>query len=233
LILRFLSLNARKRLGRATSVSAFHAKLDDRPPELLLIQEPVARGREIPGNLGDYGLIFGHDGIAVYAASASVALVAHSDFYVECALGDTSLFNVYLDANHSSVRKRQVEQLGDRLRSLRSSRVLLVGDFNTAIRPQDGIYGESPSPWTTKSERALLQSFLGEHDLVDVLADDVVDRPTYTIERVFNGKPSCFRCDLLLASSDLMAGLNATYDHSWRTPQPAFTDHSAIWFELL
>ena len=50
----------------------------------------------------------------------------------------------------------------------------------------------------------------------------------FTFERVQQGRPNRFRCDLALISSHIAEAAAVMYDHSVRASPGAFTDHSAL-----
>ncbi|MFF3358149.1 methyltransferase domain-containing protein [Streptomyces sp. NPDC002917] len=107
--------------------------------------------------------------------------------------------------------------------------LLVCGDFNLAPRPEDGLFGEETSTFTTEAERQALQQLTQVADLIDTTADEA---PVFTFERIFNGKPSRFRCDLALLSDHLTATTTVTVDASVRSGPKGFTDHSALLIDL-
>jgi hypothetical protein len=64
--------------------------------------------------------------------------------------------------------------------------------------------------------------------LIDATCPGDRVKPQFTFERITKGQPSKFRCDLALVSERLGASVVASYDHSVRTGDRAFTDHSAV-----
>jgi len=132
---------------------------------------------------------------------------------------------VYLSPYSSAERRAMLDELA---RAISGTTSVVIGDFNLAPRPEDGLYGDQPSTFTKLPERRAFEHLLGAGDLVDATRPSQGETAAFTFERMQQGRATCFRCDLALVSSHIAGSATVIYDHSVRATPDAFTDHSAL-----
>jgi endonuclease/exonuclease/phosphatase family metal-dependent hydrolase len=138
--------------------------------------------------------------------------------------------NLYLNAYKTTIRAEQLRQIARGIQALPPRSHVLMGDFNLAPEPMDGLFGGKPSHFNTRIDRGPFFDLLETVGLVDIHSGEP-DRQ-YTIERYQREKLSQFRCDLALVTKDLEARIALRYDHSVRLGDNALTDHSALILSL-
>lgn len=106
----------------------------------------------------------------------------------------------------------------------------MVGDFNLAPAPEDGLTNGLPSRFNTISERQAFAALLDRANLADLGARS--DQRAFTREVKAEGRTIRFRCDLALLSRSCFDGVVFKQDHSVRQQDAGFTDHSALILDL-
>src|SRR5512134_3472277 len=102
---------------------------------------------------------------------------------------------VYLPADKSDAARRAalLGQLAQAIRERPERPHVIVGDFNLAPTPADGLYGGNPSPWTSKREREALDALIIAGRLVDSTREPGT-AVGFTFERLIHKRLSQFRC---------------------------------------
>jgi Methyltransferase domain len=226
---RFLSLNANKRLGGAEAWRRLALWLEPLDVHALFIQEPVSAGRA-PESWHPYELVEGDAATAVWVRHGVPVPRCHkpAPFVQRAEFEHIAAYNVYLDARSSTRRTAQLQELG-RLVAGEALPVVLAGDFNLAPRLGDGLWEGVPSGFTAPSERLAFEELLELGGLADVLA---TSPPEFTFERTMRGARSRFRCDVALITATTRDDVHATYEHETRTMTPSISDHSAILIDI-
>ncbi|MFF4557710.1 methyltransferase domain-containing protein [Streptomyces sp. NPDC001422] len=225
------SVNLDKRLGATGARSNLTAWLHKHNVKIVLAQEPYKPADRTPPRLAGFTFAGGDGHLAVWAGEdlAPPAVSSPAPWVQRIELEWLVVLQVHLDAHGAASRASQLAELTT-LATAESGRPLLVcGDFNLAPRPADGLFGEQTSAFTTEAERTLLYRLMQVTNLVDTTAHE---NPAFTFERIVNGKPSRFRCDLALLSDHLTANTAITVDASTRSGPAIFTDHSALLIDL-
>ncbi|MFC9595810.1 methyltransferase domain-containing protein [Streptomyces sp. NPDC056944] len=225
------SVNLNKRLGAAGARSNLAAWLREHGVKAVLAQEPFKPADRTPPVLGGFTFAGGDGHLAVWISEdlAPPTVSSPHTWVQRIDLEWLLILQVHLDAYASSSRTAQLTELAAMAAAETGRPLLVCGDFNLAPRPEDGLFGEEASTFTTDAERETLKQLIRESGLVDTTAEET---PAFTFERVFAGKPSRFRCDLALLSDHLTATASVTPDASARTGPRAFTDHSALLIDL-
>lgn len=225
------SVNLNKRLGASGARSNLAAWLRGHGVKALLAQEPFKPADRTPPVLGGFTFAGGDGHLAVWISEdlAPPAVSSLRQWIQRIELEWLVVLHVHLDAYASASRAAQLAELAALAAAEDGRPLLICGDFNLAPRPEDGLFGEETSTFTTDAERVMLRKLTRAAGLVDTTADAV---PLLTFERVFSGKPSGFRCDLALLSDHLTATTTVTPDAAVRTGPHAFTDHSALLLDL-
>ena len=136
-------------------------------------------------------------------------------------VGKLAIHSVHLDPGSVATRVEQLQILAE---GLPTGDNIVLGDFNLAPRPVDGIYGTSPSRFTAAGERRAFAELLARRALADATAGDP---PEFTLSRRIRGLDSSFRCDLALLPASWPT-TSVVAAHETRTGPDAFTDHSGI-----
>ncbi|MFF9171775.1 MULTISPECIES: methyltransferase domain-containing protein [unclassified Streptomyces] len=225
------SVNLNKRLGATGARSNLGAWLREQGVKILLAQEPFKPADRTPPTLTGFALASGDGHLAAWISEdlARPAVSTPAPWMQRIELEWLVVFHVHLDAYRPASRAAQLAELAAMATDEKGRPLLVCGDFNLAPRPEDGLFGEDTSTFTTEAERLGLHQLMQVAGLVDTMTDDV---PRFTFERVVNGKPSRFRCDLALLSDHLMTTSIVTADASVRSGPAAFTDHSALLIDL-
>ncbi|MER5582232.1 methyltransferase domain-containing protein [Streptomyces asoensis] len=225
------SINLNKRLGATSARSDLSAWLHAHGVKIVLAQEPFKPVNRTPPALAGFTFAGGDGHLATWVSEnlAPPAVSSPAAWVQRVELEWLVVLQVHLDAYSSAARAAQLAELASAATTERGRPLLICGDFNLAPLPRDGLFGEEPSTFTTQAERKALHHLMQVAGLVDTTAVEV---PVFTFERVSNGKPSRFRCDLALLSSHLTATTSVTADASARSGPAAFTDHSALLIDL-
>ncbi|MFD8263596.1 endonuclease/exonuclease/phosphatase family protein [Streptomyces griseoluteus] len=225
------SVNLNKRLGASGARANFASWLRGHGVKIVLAQEPFKPADRTPPALGGFACAGGDGHLAIWVSEDLVppAVSSPAAWVQRVELEWLVILQVHLDAYAGASRAAQLAELAAMATAEKGRPLLVCGDFNLAPRPADGLFGEETSTFTTEAERQALQQLTRAASLVDTTADEP---PVFTFERIFNGKPSRFRCDLALLSDHLTATTTVTVDASVRNSPAAFTDHSALLIDL-
>ncbi|MGW8356518.1 methyltransferase domain-containing protein [Streptomyces wedmorensis] len=225
------SVNLNKRLGAAEARSNLAVWLRAHRIKILLAQEPFKPADRTPPVIGGFTFAGGNGGLAAWISEDLLRpqVASPRPWVQRIQLEWLTVLQVHLDAYTSTNRTAQLTELAEMAAAEQGRPLLICGDFNLAPRPQDGMFGDDPSTFTSNTERTMLRHLMQSASLVDTTAEET---PSFTFERVFLGKLSRFRCDLALLSDHLTATTTITADASVRTGPDAFTDHSALLMEL-
>ncbi|MEU9706782.1 methyltransferase domain-containing protein [Streptomyces sp. NPDC047981] len=226
------SVNLNKRLGASGARANLAAWLREHGVKIVLAQEPFKPADRTPPTLGGFAFAGGDGHMAAWVSedlAPPAALSSPAPWVQRVELEWLVVLQVHLDAYAGASRAAQLAELAV-MASIEQGRPLLVcGDFNLAPRPTDGLFGEETSTFTTEAERQALHQLTRAAGLIDTTAGEA---PVFTFERIFNGKPSRFRCDLALLSDHLSPTATVIADASVRSGPAAFTDHSALLIDL-
>ncbi len=227
--MRIVSINLNQRLSNEHARSRFESWLQLMKPDLLIVQEPWHPNCVSMPSLAGYRLVECTVLLAAWIQSNGPEPRAEngSERWQIFHFPGLVVHHVYLSPHSSKERREQLTSL--RLLIDRGCHNVVLGDFNLAPRPQDGLFGDRPSSFTERSERRAFNELLTSACLLDATAD--ASEPEFTFERWQNGKPIRFRCDLALLSARLGGTARVIYDHSVRSVG-GFTDHSALIVDL-
>lgn len=227
--MRVVSVNLNKRLGNTSARQRFCDWLKLQNADIVLAQEPVRKGASLDGiDIPDYQLINGNDQVAVWVHVGLdiPELTQPLPFCQKLKIDYLAVYNCYFDAYKQTVRVQQLENLRSIVGGSAESSVLIVGDFNLAPNPEDGIFGESLSTFNSQVDRQPLSNLMSDAQLMDV--QDSLAEEKFTVVRRMGEKDIKFRCDLALISRHIAPQTKVIYDHSTRVGEKAFTDHSAL-----
>jgi exonuclease III len=232
-MIKIASINLNKRLGNPLARQAFEKWLDANSIDLVLAQEPWTRGKSESVSLRFFDDLGGNDGVRVWLRRKwkNIPVNNIKENWQEICLDYLTIYNVYLSAYDSLVRAKFINKLAEAVADKKLRPVLIVGDFNLAPTPLDGVIGNQISGFTEPQERIAFETLLKTGNMIDgtFKSDSAVE---YTIEREIAGKLSRFRCDLALYSKYLGDEIKVGYDHSVRNGVGKFTDHSALVINL-
>jgi exonuclease III len=233
--MRIISANLNKRLGNPTVARYVAAWLSKHACDVFLSQEPWARTRDDTVELNGYKSIGGNSSIQTWLASryAMPVLKEHDADWHQVDLGYITLHNLYLSPYSSTARASKLLDLLREIEGATDRPQIIVGDFNLAPQPTDGIMGDHISKWTSTDERSAFNALLAIGKLVDMTSEDCLGSREYSIERKRKDEDIRFRCDLALVSDYISNSLDVRYDHSTRIGPTAFTDHSAVIIDVL
>lgn len=225
------SVNLNKRLSATGARSNLAAWLREHGVKIVLAQEPFKPAERKPPTLGGFVFAGGDGHLAAWICEDldPPALSAPAPWVQRIELEWLLVLQVHLDAHAGASRAAQLAELAAMATAEKGRPLLVCGDFNLAPRPQDGLFGEETSAFTTQAERRALQRLTQSANLDDTTAEKV---PDFTFERVLNGRLSRFRCDLALLSGHLTETTTVVVDSSVRRGSAAFTDHSALLIDL-
>lgn len=217
------SVNANKRLGTTAGRERFHAWLERREVALVVVQEGWRAGASVPAPPPGMRFLDGDAELAAWiCGTAGWRRVERSATWWQTVLvGELAIHSVHLDPNRVATRIEQLQTLAERLPDDDN---IVLGDFNLAPRPVDGIYGTSPSRFTSARERRAFAELLARRALTDATASDP---PEFTLSRRIRGLDSSFRCDLALLPAS-RSTTTVVAAHDTRTGPDSFTDHSGI-----
>ena len=232
--MRIASANLNKRLGSPDARARVESWLDAHKPDLFVSQEPFTLTNPRRPALKGFRMISSTPLVTCWAAEAAgyPKVLNHNDRWQEILIGNVVVHNIYLPDDSSKLRCQFLTQLADRLEHIARSGSVVLGDFNLAPRPDDGRFGMSASTFTKMSERRALSQLLDSVRMFDSTCPATGVEPEFTFERTQKNQVSRFRCDLAIISENLRGLATTRYDHSVRTGNGAFTDHSAIIVEI-
>lgn len=225
------SINLNKRMESLRKSSEFPVWLDSHNVDILFIQE--ASKKELNTEFfSGFTFLGGDEVLSIWCKQEFSFSVPKriSGFIQKFDVGYVTFYNIYLDAYKKRNRKNQLEYISTVLQDTSSSNpLILLGDFNIAPRDIDGIFNNKVSSFNSIIDRGALKNLLEQNNLVDKIpkSEEII----YTIERIYNGKPIRFRCDLALIHEDILNYINIKYDHTTRK-EFNFTDHSALLIDV-
>lgn len=228
--MRIVSINLNQRLSNERTRSRFERWLQPLKPDLLLAQEPWRPACFSRPSLTGYRLAVATPLMAAWIRpdSTEPRIEDGSERRQLFQFPGLAVHHVYLSPHSSKERREQLSALTHSITPEGNN--VVVGDFNLAPRPQDGLFGDKPSSFTARSEREAFEALLIAAGLLDATAK--TGEPEFTFERWQSGKPIRFRCDLALLSASLQGTARVIYDHSVRSDD-GFTDHSALIVDLV
>lgn len=230
--MRIISANLNQRLGNTLVRSRVEAWLASYTPDLFLSQEPFQLMTSARPDLAGFRLLATNPLTSCWIAGeqSTPAVLQLSDRWQKILLDGLTLHNVYLSPYSAKERCGQLQAIAADLSA--STIPVIVGDFNLAPRPEDGVFGDSPSTFTTAGERKALTALLNAGALFDSTRPGDGCDPAFTFERTIQDQASRFRCDLALISECLRSSVRVVYDHSVRERALGFTDHSAVILDI-
>jgi hypothetical protein len=228
---RVASVNLNKRIGATPARSRLLQWLAGNDIALLLAQEPWRPEGRAPVHLDGFFAIGGTDRVFAWIHERYLVPVCRqlAPHWQRLELAYLAIHHAYLDARAQATRAQQLDQLRAGMRAEGDRPALVVGDFNLAPRPHDGLFDGHPSSFNTDTDRGPFHSLLTACLLHDTTA---ADPPEFSVVRSARGKRWEFRCDLALVSDYLAPSVTVTYDHAVRAGDTAFTDHSALLIDL-
>lgn len=227
--MKIASINCNKRLGSAVVAGRVAGWLARLCVDLICAQEPrTARNDSvvIPG----WRFLGGNEKVASWARRDVRGAAARQleDYWQSINLGHVRVENIYLDAYSQARRADQLRFILRTLRHEHAESVMIVGDFNIAPAPHDGLSGDRPSDFNSDVDRAALNELLTGLGLKDMTDAALIGRQEYSIVRVRAGSIIKFRCDLALISDLIANDTSVTYDHTSRLGDSPFSDHAAV-----
>lgn len=227
----FASANLNKRLGGELARSRVRRWLERVGARLFVAQEPTARGK-VGVELVDFRAVGGNDRVFAWA-DVNMRVDRHellAEYWQRLEVGYMAVHNLYLDAYDQGTRAAQLRAVAGRIAAEGDRPVVIVGDFNLAPHPTDGMRQGRPSAFNSEVDRKPFRELLQAGRLVDLQAAG--DSKQYSVERTIRGEEVKFRCDLALVSDHLASSVAMHYDHAVRTASEAFSDHSAVLLDL-
>jgi len=228
---KIASVNLNKRAGSSAIREGLLRWLERVQPNLLLLQEPWSHAQKDSVEISGYNLLGGNHYVANYlrAGDPAAQSVPRTDRWLSVVVGRECIHTVYFPDTTPGAREKFFDVLAEQIHNQPQCQHLILGDFNMAPRPDDGLYGDQPSVWTGGSERRALQHLLTKNDLVDLYLLHPTADP-FTFEKLNRGKMTRFRCDLALVDRDIAQreGTNLLIDHGTRRGLRSFTDHSGL-----
>jgi endonuclease/exonuclease/phosphatase family metal-dependent hydrolase len=222
--MKIVSINTNKRLGAKEAKRRFEDWLLLMQPDLVCCQEPVRGGTEAGVPLAHYTLLGATPVLNCWSANGqNNGYQVVSDIWQTIILPELTVHNVYLSPYSSVERTKFLLELAEVVKRSFAP-VLIMGDFNMAALPEDGLYDGLPSAWSKPAERRAYAELLETGQLVDYAAGC----GEFTLDRLIRRKRSQFRCDLVLGNVHRTRQVSVSYYHSVRTGESSFTDHSAI-----
>lgn len=217
------SVNAGKRLGAATERERFRAWLERRKVTLVVVHEAWRAGAPVAPWWPGMRFVDGDAELAAWIRDTAgwPRVERPATWWQTVVVEGLAIHSVHLDPNRGAARVEQLQILAERLPTGDN---VVLGDFNLAPRPVDGIYGTTPSRFTSARERRAFAELLGERELTDPTAGDP---PEFTLSRRIRGSDSSFRCDLALLPASWPA-TSVVAAHETRIGPDAFTDHSGL-----
>ncbi len=225
-----VSANMAQRLGNPAARQRFNQWLRLYAPNVLLTQEPFKPSQTSRPELSGYRLVGTSPQISAWVnkAGPTPEVIEHDDRWHEIRFAEYVIHNIYLSPYSARERRELLLELAETLRTRKDENSVILADFNLAPQPEDGLFGGELSKFTKAHERKALLTLLEAGALTDVTCPGEDESREFTFERVQRGLPIRFRCDLCLMSTSLAGASEVDYDHSVRSPQSGFTDHSAI-----
>ncbi len=222
------SVNLNKRLGNLKSRNKAHNWMLSGDFGIVVAQEPWRKSSDFNGMFDEFKPIGGNEKVFAWIDSnyeiPSQKLI--KEYLQRIELDYVIIYNVYLDAYKQSKRAEQISEIKKCAMHEGNRPILIVGDFNLAPNPKDGLFNGKSSAFNSEIDRKPFRDLLTKCKLNDSTAD--FSKEKFTIEKCIHGKTSKFRCDLALVSDYLLDDISVSYDHSIRIGGGAFTDHSAI-----
>ncbi|MGW5159319.1 methyltransferase domain-containing protein [Nonomuraea wenchangensis] len=225
------SINLNKRLGSAQARSRFVSWLHAHKIRILLAQEPFKPpGRdfpELPGFVPAGG--DGHLAAWIHEDHPPPPASTPQPWLQRIELEWLAVYQVHLDPYTAATRIKQLGTLTSMAEAEAGRPLMICGDFNLAPNPEDGLFGEQTSGYSTKGERTAFRHLLTSACLLDPTETAT---SAFTIDRISYGQRSRFRCDLALVSDHLAPTVTVTSDARTRSGVEAFTDHSGLLIDL-
>ena len=217
------SVNANKQLGTTAGRERFRAWLERREVTLVVVQEGWRAGAPVPAPPPGMRFLDGDAELAVWIHRTTgwPRVERPATWWQSVFVRELAIHSVHLDPYGVAARVEQLQILAERLPTGEN---VVLGDFNLAPRPVDGIYGASPSRFTAAGERRAFAELLAGRALADATAGDP---PEFTLSRRIRGLDSSFRCDLAILPAS-WSTTRVVVAHETRTGPEAFTDHSGI-----
>jgi hypothetical protein len=221
------SVNAKKRLGAVGVRERFGLWLEHREVTLVVVQEAWRVGGPLPLPPPGMQFLEGDAELAAWIRGGigRPRVDRAEEWWQTIFLRDLAVHSVHLDPYSAASRVEQLQVLAVRLPTGDN---VVLGDFNIAPRLVDGIYGTSPSRFTSAGERRAFTELLQGRELADATAGAP---PEFTFSRQIRGSESSFRCDLALLPTSWPTTC-VMPAHETRTGSDAFTDHSGIIMRL-
>jgi endonuclease/exonuclease/phosphatase family metal-dependent hydrolase len=231
-MIRLACLNLNKRANNKVTRTRILKWLNDNYIDFFAAQEPWQKVGIDLEEFSDWTPLGGNRRVFSWIRSTYESPSIHNieDFLQRIEIGYLVLYNTYLSAYEQEDRAEQIKIISEVLRKEEDRPILLIGDFNIAPRPEDGISNGRPSNFNSATDREPLEFMIEEIHLEDLAVR--AEKKDWTIERTVRGKLIQFRCDLALASDYISNELPITQDNSVRHGPEEFTDHSALIIDL-
>ncbi|MEU1863687.1 endonuclease/exonuclease/phosphatase family protein [Streptomyces gardneri] len=167
------SVNLNKRVGAAGARANLAAWLREHRVKVLLAQEPFKPADRTPPAIGGFTFAGGDGGLAVWVSEDLLPPRVSSPrpWVQRVELEWLVVLQIHLDAYTSTNRATQLAELAEMVVAEQERPLLVCGDFNLAPRPEDGMFGDDPSSFTSEAERAALRHLIQGAGLVDTTAD--------------------------------------------------------------
>jgi len=234
--MKVATLNCNKRLTNKKAASKLEIWLEKNQIDLLLAQEPWNHGNKLPAEFLYYKPLGGNSRVFAWIKEGYGInnMQLPQPYWQIISLDYILINNLYLDAYKRTIRGEQLNIVSKQLASFGDQPQIIVGDFNIAPSPEDGLTANSPSNFNGPEDRMPLTNLNTELKLIDTTSKEILGQQEFTIIKKMGGSQSRFRCDLCLVSDYLYYGnmFQVKYDHSVRVSESGFTDHSAVIFDV-
>lgn len=226
--MRIVSVNLRKRLPVIGKIVEFW--LDGLQCDLLVVQEPWHRKRVRPIELKGYRSLGGNTSVHSWLKSDNrqPRCSTLSTCWQAIDFGSFRIYNVYLPAKSRAGRISTLSRLTRDVGRGERQPLIVLGDFNLAPTPEDGIYADTISKFTSRSERDAFANLVHSARLLDMTSRECLGHIEYSFQPRAGRSKLSFRCDLALVSQAAAPLTSVRYDHQVREGPQAFTDHSAL-----
>ena len=156
------SINLNKRFNSAEARGRFGQWLVKHDVNVVLAQEPWKVPSTTSTDFGNFTSIGGNQRVFSWINSRYKVPSSNmiGDFCQRLEIGYLAVYSVYLDAYERQKRAAQLDQIRQYAISEGDRPLLIMGDFNIAPEPEDGLVNSTESGFNSETDRSAL---LGHH----------------------------------------------------------------------
>lgn len=223
-----VSVNLNKRFNSQETRGKLAHWLSCHHADVVLVQEPWKAAPITSAHFADFMPIGGNGRVFLWLHARYRALKIDmvEEFCQRIELNYVIVYNVYLDAYDRRQRAWQLSRIQHNVIAEGNRPVLILGDFNIAPEPSDGLINGKVSTFNSEIDRGSLRQLLETCSLVDLGRGTELSQ--WTIERELRDQKVQFRCDLALVSDYISPAIDLRLDSTTRATPHAFTDHSGL-----